>query len=631
MDNKKASVRKIKILAIFSFLFSTLALIIIAITPPAGGYEISMYRVFPWYFWFFIISSLICGALILIYQSIIELNSRLWIIGFVAICFNSLIILLLPLFRAIPVWTSGDILSHLGWIEQILESGKIRENNFYPIMHILEAEISYFTGLTIPLISQILCAFLIIFMMVSVFLLGKAVSVKRGEWPLISLFGCLGITGWHLYLHPNLVATLLIPLVLYIFYKSKLTTESTYSYTIILIILLIIMPFVHPLNALLLSLVLLWWGVSVKLYPMLINKKEYHSVVLPSKNFIMAPLLLFIIWFMWFSSFLIFNTLTDTVQSFFSVESEAGSTVIGYVQSQARYSYTAPDFWIELGRTLFLIGKNQYIYHYLPLIGSLYILFMILKGGFHSNEMMRNFLFSSLLIFNFSIWFFFKFSYIGFETSRFYVIGIYFAMVILGIGSYGLIKKSRLTVGRVGKRTIKIINSTLFRGDIKIVLFSLFIIYLIVASTLAIFGSPITRTTSPQVTQMTLSGAKWFVDNKEEGLVSLRLLYDLRRFPTFYGKKGKIIQQYPPPHFKYDSSELFGNAFKVDKYLFLSEADKQYYGYIEEKYRDLVRDFQFYTIYFKKDFERLNEDPSVNKMYSNSELWIYMINSKRLM
>ena len=45
--------RTMKIISIICFAFILIALFVIAKSPPASGYEISIYDAYPWYFWFF--------------------------------------------------------------------------------------------------------------------------------------------------------------------------------------------------------------------------------------------------------------------------------------------------------------------------------------------------------------------------------------------------------------------------------------------------------------------------------------------------------------------------------------------------------------------------------------------------
>lgn len=86
----------IKIVSVIAFIFITFALIIIARTPPASGYELSIYYAYPWYFWYFFCISIICGILILIHQAFTEQESNWWLIGLCIVIFSNTIFLGLP-------------------------------------------------------------------------------------------------------------------------------------------------------------------------------------------------------------------------------------------------------------------------------------------------------------------------------------------------------------------------------------------------------------------------------------------------------------------------------------------------------------------------------------------------------
>ena len=148
----------IKIIAIIAFIFIILALMIIARTPPASGYEISIYDAYPWHFWFFIIASIACGICIMVRQAFAEQKSNWWSMGLFIIIFTNLIIILLPVFRGYFISSGGDEITHLGLIKDIALAGRTGKENIYPISHILSISLSYISGLNPRLIIKILPA-----------------------------------------------------------------------------------------------------------------------------------------------------------------------------------------------------------------------------------------------------------------------------------------------------------------------------------------------------------------------------------------------------------------------------------------------------------------------------------------
>lgn len=73
----------------------------------------------------------------------------------------------------------------------------------------------------------------------------------------------------------------------------------------------------------------------------------------------------------------------------------------------------------------------------------------------------------------------------------------------------------------------------------------------------------------------------------------------------------------PPYHFNYTESPTLGTSYTTDRYLILHALDKVLY----EKVYPELREFRFVP----SDFEKLERDPSVAKLYSNGGLDVYFI------
>jgi len=105
-----------KILAIIAFLFNILSLIIIVKTPPASIYEISIYNAYPWYFWFFILTGIFLGQLIIfvnVYYRSSEKNHKGWQLGLLAILIPIFILLFLPIIRGYVTFDKSDQFTHI--------------------------------------------------------------------------------------------------------------------------------------------------------------------------------------------------------------------------------------------------------------------------------------------------------------------------------------------------------------------------------------------------------------------------------------------------------------------------------------------------------------------------------------
>lgn len=166
---------------LLAFIFILLVQIIIIDTPPAAGYEISLYEAYPSYLWIFILAALSCGSGLLVYHAYSNYSSKLWIFGLIIPLYTELLILLLPSIRGYTTFGRWDVLEHIGYIKDILNTGNfplagMSGNNYYPVTHIIGADLSYITGLTPELLAEIFPGLFTLFYVVSVHLLARSIA-----------------------------------------------------------------------------------------------------------------------------------------------------------------------------------------------------------------------------------------------------------------------------------------------------------------------------------------------------------------------------------------------------------------------------------------------------------------------
>jgi len=113
MDDKNLN-RIVKIMSLSSYLLILFALIIIINTNPSEGYELSIYWVYPIYFWMLIILIIIMG-IVLLGISFTSKQKIYFYYGIGPIILAYLIFLLIPLIRGyyLPLQSSHDGMSHL--------------------------------------------------------------------------------------------------------------------------------------------------------------------------------------------------------------------------------------------------------------------------------------------------------------------------------------------------------------------------------------------------------------------------------------------------------------------------------------------------------------------------------------
>ena len=257
-QNMAGKVCILKILSILSSTFLGLAIYVIIITPPASGYELSIYDSYPLYFWFFIIGSIACGICILVLQAFSQQESNWWLIGFYEILLTNLCILLLPIFRGYAIYGRGDPLHHIGNIRDILSTGHLWSENFYPVIHILAAGIVHITSLDMLLVVKMLPPLFTILYIVSIYLLATSLTKSRRHTLLITAFGSILLYRIEtVVLTPTYQSFFLLPFVLFLYNKAQMQSMKSISYTVLYILVLFFVLFFHPVIVMALILIFL--------------------------------------------------------------------------------------------------------------------------------------------------------------------------------------------------------------------------------------------------------------------------------------------------------------------------------------------------------------------------------------
>jgi len=250
-----------KILFLFALVFIALSLLILVKTPSADGYEFSIYYAYPWYFWFFIIMSLFIGQLIIIKNAISENELNSWVFGVIIILITDAILLFLPIVRSYLIYGRGDVLTHVGYTKDILNSGHISPSNIYPVEHILATTIHGITNidlgtLTIALPDILFLLFIFWYTLFILQVFERKVALLILPISALPLFD----TGTIFYA-PNMLSFYFVPFILYIFYillYSELkVNQIKYKYIVILFLAIICMLFFHPLTFLYLIIIIL--------------------------------------------------------------------------------------------------------------------------------------------------------------------------------------------------------------------------------------------------------------------------------------------------------------------------------------------------------------------------------------
>lgn len=575
-------------------------MVLIASTPFASGYELSLYDAYPSYFWVLIISSIACGIILLVYQAFSKKICKLWICGFIIIILTNLLILLLPALRGYVTLGRGDVLTHIGYIKGILSSAHFTASDIYPAIHIQVANLSLLTGLTPELLAELVPIFFILFYMLFIYLLARILSHNRGQVLLIATFGCLLLFRHeNEMLAPSVECFYLLPFMLFLLFKTQLSTQH-FSYFLVLCTSLVVIPIFHPgEGTIFLVLTFICFGLATRLYR---RVKHPIRIDLPSsikyKPVFYASLILLIVWFIWFSYT---STFTGTVLSiwdwlFYAI---GKTTAMEYATILGKANLSAFDF-IDLFFNMF--GQVA-IYCTIGLTMAIVVLKKLILNKHRIGLQQLNFtiLFATFGILMF-VAFFSNVIWVSYNREMRYV--IFAATFLNGFGFYSLFSKQHRRLGMI-----------------------LITVVLIAAATFGIFNtypSPLIRGSNSQVTAMETIGMTWFLAHQNGDLFIDSLYADQLRFSDLILGPQNVPQNIrynalPPDHFGYTNNSMYGESYGTDRYFIDSKISRIVSPSVFPEYVSLWK-------FTPEDFYRLDyTDPSANKIYSNGEFWAYYI------
>jgi len=149
---------------------------------------------------------------------------------------------------------------------------------------------------------------------------------------------------------------------------------------------------------------------------------------------------------------------------------------------------------------------------------------------------------------------------------------------------------------------------------------------IMVASTLSIstlYSSPFVINPNLHITQKDIIGMTWFIEEKDSSIGSVYVMTLPSRFADgILGrvetrKRADMWALHFPDHFAYDRYDTLGEQYTEDKYTAITKFDRILYVTV---WKEVGR-------WSDSDFERLENDPSVDKLYSNNGLDVYYVHA----
>jgi hypothetical protein len=599
--------RIIKITAVACLLALITALIITG-KSPATGYEASIYTATPRIFWGALLFCAVCGISIAVHQVYAREHEKgsLWVIGFLLVALAYASLLSLWIIRGYPLWGAGDPLTHLGETQDLIASGHASADNYYPITHLYLAEISSLCGIPpieldkyIPLIFGLLyLAFM--------YVLAKSIISSKGAVILVAVASTMVLYDSSISFTPNILLNLFLPFALLLLVKKS--PPGTILWKALFVIVAFMFPTFHPVPSFVLLLVMITAWFPPKIPAITGGKDSTYTQGVFRFSF---PILLFlVVWAItWFSSFSIWDTTMSELRILVDEKAASHLMVLG---QQVQY---AQEYQYSVGAQFFKLYGGILVYVILAL-AAFPLLYKKAFSGAEGRNLLS--LYGPLAAIALAIMVFFLLNII-FSPLRLMAYVELICTIFAGFTLYKILEKAGVSWSR---------NYILNKLAPVLVIFILIATF--ASGALQLYPSRYVLMTSYQVTRTEIAGMDWFFHRKDPTKPITGLFEQTQRFAQFLltpeeRKEQKFVrlellregENVMPFHFAYDKYPELGEWYNRIAYLVIIQQDRVVY---QEVYPEM-KDIRFTP----EDFGRLEQDPSVDKLYNNGGLDIYYV------
>ena len=584
----KSSISSLRLFRIGSaFIISATLIVnsyILLISSNLTSYEVSIYYMYPIILWInFILIIVLAISLLLLGKKPSILQTSI----FVSLIVNQLSLLLLPLFRGYFLYGRSDVLEHLGRVRDILLTGHIGTDNFYPIMHIFIAELNLLGNASLNRLTVLLPAFFWVMLLLWYYTFIKNFVNKY--------VAKLSILGWMLfplgYWHTTMVGNMFSYVFMFLILGVWISSISRIKKYLLIFILYLALVYFHPLVSMYLFLILISFDLINRI-ELAIPSKRYNQRFFPT-----IAVSILVIWFMWYLSF-------PSIQRSFAA------------------------FWISILNP----GKNPFLGVYLSNINMYHLsLYTLLKFSVYRyfGVAVSSFsaIFGFVLIRNSSI-------YKRLQLQYFILMFLFVAFVVWSATN------TFLHFVNFERSLRYVVAFSLPLGSLFLFSFlprkyskSLFLVILLVSAYFSVFTvhmSPLSGNPNQQVSASEYRGMGWLfhcrnvsITAYDDGQITQYRFYEawygrdavLRaRNILFYGRGRSLI----PEHFGYNKYKTAGELFKSPEYFIVGRAMWEYYNATISK---RIRYWRWLPIEYKK----LKADPTVDSIYSSVDVSVYLV------
>ena len=601
-----------KLMLIFAVLCFASVSLILATTPPALGYEYSLYEIYPLILWILvgILFFLPFPYLYITASDLFRISFRKkTAYGLLIISLATLLLALyIPAARGYVMYSGGDTHSHLGYVLDICNSGYIPIDH-YPYSHVLVSIMSLITGVQgISLTHHIIPFFSFLFV-ITIFCLSRTIGCSLYQVIAITAMAIIPIMGNFITGAPIMPSTIgwqMIPLFLYCLYKIGFSKRNFKSYHILGLILSFAFWFVHPETILYLSVIVTAIIVVCTTAGFF---RQHHFMHYTQ---VLILLLVLVIGFIYqFSLTVVFPSQIEVYYNLL-----IGS---GGIEHSPFNQLTSDATFMRKILILFEVYGPVVILSFLSVLFLLYHFLCREPQAWNRKYLMISILFVVSVIL--ATVFLALGTAVGLHVYRQYKYILLFSLFLLGFYFSDILLAQK-------KDFIKKTLSTIF---------SISLILVVIISIGNFYPSPAIGQVSYQVTNQDISGMQLFYENRESTYLiseTLTRQHQMRYNALLYGvshAKGMSGIRWnsfdnevrPPVGFGYDGNKTLGEQYPSETY-FLKYPPKNPYT---RRFMDAV---EYYAFISPENYEYLDEDCSVMRIQDGGELQVYLVNPHSL-
>lgn len=594
-------------------LFGVMTLLVVTVTlvttPPASGYEPSVYGAFPLYFWVMLILTLFFGAATIVASAwnthhertrggsshvrgwtAKKGGARWWIFGVALMVLANAVVVLMPEIRGYPIYGRADTLTHVGYVKNIVLAGSI-DGNIYPNTHIVIWTLSSSTGIDPQGITNWLFpVFAVVYfgglcLLITTFFENRSAVLVGLAVVLFPIAGTAHVT-----MVPFVLSIFYVPFFLYFFLTER--REPSISVRVALVISLVALIMYHPLTALFLLVTFGIYRVLKRLWTA--NDVHARPTYVASLAFVV-----FSAWYTQFAGIILrFQSVLETI-----VGNEPGENQLDtYTDTISRTSPEAQDLAQVI---VFNYGSEVVVS---MLVGLCTLALVVLWWRKRTDV-------SPFAILFVVVFWAFTFGSLPFLTMDL-IVG--WGRLVIFAQVFGIVLVAALC-SLLLRRDTNWSKSSIPVGSVIVI-----VLLLSVVSVGTVFHTPAGSEMSHQTTQMEIDGSEWFFENREKTREISEFGVTQYRFHDFhYGvtnRSGDVrtAGSTPPPRFNYTERSTFGGSYEEDRYLLLTERGRILYPVNFPNYEPFWN-------FRPADFDRIETDPTVLKMYDNGEFTAYRV------